>query len=100
MNLRIFQSREAALAVEISSPKLKSGLKWLVPLLPAGSEKIQNLEPIELVRVRYLDQDFFVPFFLIWTARVDEPRQTVVGALSPEDSINVLNNVYDRLGYD
>jgi hypothetical protein len=100
MHLRVFQSTEQALAVEISSPARKSDLKWFVPLQPENSEMLRAIDPTEIVRVKFRDENHIVPFFLIRTVRITESSQVVVGTLSLEDSINVLNNVYDRLAYD
>jgi hypothetical protein len=100
MNLRVFQSAEKSLVVEISSPELKSKFKWFVPLLPEGSEKLQNIVPTELAKVVYESKHFHVPFLLILTVQIEEGREMVVGSLNLEDSINVLNNIYDRLAFD
>jgi hypothetical protein len=100
MNLRVFKSAEESLVIEISSPELKSALKWFVPLLPEDSEKLKNLSVADLVKVAYDNKVFYVPFFLIRTVRIEEGRETVVGSLNLDDSINVLNNIYDRMAYD
>jgi hypothetical protein len=99
MHLRVFQSA-GQLAVEISSPARKSDLKWFVPLVPENSEALLGVNPAELVKVKFKDENFAVLFFLIRTVRITKTGQTVVGSLSLEDSISVLNNVYDRLAYD
>ena len=100
MNLRVFRSVEESLVVEVSSPELESLLKWFVPLLPDGSDKLKALRPEDLVKVSYEGVAFHVPFILIRTIRIAEGREVVVGTLNNEDSINVLNNIYDRLAYD
>jgi hypothetical protein len=100
MNLRVLRSAEGSLTVEISSPELQSVHKWFVPLLPEDSGELKGLDPAGLVSVMYQDKTHRVPFFLILTVPVEDPRELVVGALSQEDSINVLNNIYDRLAYD
>jgi hypothetical protein len=88
------------MAVEISSPSRKSDLKWFVPLLPENSEALLSVDPTALVKFKFKDENFAVPFFLIVTVRITKTNQTVAGSLSLEDSINVLNNIYDRLAYD
>jgi hypothetical protein len=100
MNLRVFRTADESLAIEISSPTLSSSLKWFVPLLPANSPGVQNLNPAEIVRVSYESAAFVVPFFLIRTVRVEVGREEVVGQLSSDNSIDILNNIYDRMAYD
>jgi hypothetical protein len=100
MNLRVLRSAEGSLTVEISSPELQSVHKWFVPLLPEDAVELKELDPTGLVSVMYRDKTYRVPFFLILTIPVENPRKLVVGTLSREDSINVLNNIYDRLAYD
>lgn len=99
MNLRVFRSAEDSLAVEVSSPELQSNFKWLVALLPEDSEDLKGINPSELVRVSFDSKTHFVPFLLINTVRLVDV-QVLVGALGLEDSINILNNIYDRLAYD
>jgi len=100
MSLRVFKSAEGTLAVEISSPELKSSLKWFVPLYSEGANELQGIEPVDLVKVTYGNKIFYVPFFLVRTVQIEGGSTAVAGSLGYEDSINVLNNIYDRLAYD
>jgi len=99
MNLSVFKTAENARVVEISSPSLKSNLKWFVPLLAENSEKSRNIKSSDVIRVTFA-QAHLVPYMLVRTVRIEENPRHVVGTLSPEDSTNLLNNVYDRLAFD
>jgi hypothetical protein len=98
MNLRVFKLAESALMLEISSPSLRSDLKWFVPMLEADSEKLEDVSPHEQIDVEFQGKSCAVLFMLIKTIRVREGA--VIGTLTLEDSINVLNNVLDRLAFD
>jgi hypothetical protein len=100
MNLRVFKLAESALMLEISSPELDSGLKWFVPLLEKDSEKLHNVNPREQIDVLFQEEPYAVLFMLIRTIRVGDDRGTIEGKLTLEDSINVLNNIFDRLAFD
>ena len=100
MNLRVFRSAESVLMVEISSPSLESELKWFVPLVERDSEKLQNVNPREQIHLEFQGKPYSVLFMLIRTIRIEENREGIVGQLTLEDSINVLNNIFDRLAYD
>jgi hypothetical protein len=100
MNLRVFKLTGGALMLEISSPKLESELKWFVPLLEKDSPKIRDISPREQVEVVFQDEPYVVPFMLVSTIRIGANRGPIEGALTLEDSINVLNNIFDRLAFD
>ena len=100
MSLRVFKSGEDSLAVEVSSPQSKSSFKWFTPLYPEEAVELQNIDPMNLVKVIFDGKRFYVSFLVIWTAKVLDDRKAVMGTLGYEDSINVLNNIYDRLAYD
>lgn len=99
MNLRVFSLAESAMMVEISSPSLDSELKWFVPLLESDSEKLRGVSAARQIPVTFQGRSYTVAFMLIRTVRVPQSAQPI-GTISTEDSINVLNNIYDRLAYD
>lgn len=86
--------------LEISSPSLRSELKWFVPMLEVTSEKLQNVSLRERLDVEFQGKSYVILFMLIRTVRLSQGRSAIVGTLTLEDSINVLNNVFDRLAFD
>jgi hypothetical protein len=100
MNLRVFKLAESALMLEISSPKLESGLKWFVPLLEKGAKELHDVNTREQIDVVFQKKPYVVLFMLVRTIRLENKRGSVEGALTLEDSINVLNNIFDRLAFD
>jgi hypothetical protein len=100
MNLRVFKLAESAPMLEISSPELESELTWFVPLLEKDSEKLRNVNSHEQINVVFQNKPCVVLFMLVRTIRVENKRGPIEGALTLEDSINVLNNIFDRLAFD
>ena len=100
MNLRVFKLAEGPLMLEISSPKLESELKWFVPLLEKHSDKLKDVNSREQIEVMFQSKPFVVLFMLVRTIRVGNKDGSIEGVLTLEDSINVLNNFFDRLAFD
>jgi hypothetical protein len=48
----------------------------------------------------FQEKPYVVLFMLIRTIRVGDNRGTIEGELTLEDSINVLNSIFDRLAFD
>ena len=61
---------------------------------------LRSVDSTEMVKVKFRDENYVILFFLIRTVQITASSQVAVGTLSLEDSISVLNNVYDRLAYD
>jgi hypothetical protein len=99
MNLRVFSHSDGAMMLEVSSPSLDSDLRWFVPLLERDLEKLQGVSEARQIRVTFQGRECVVAFMLIRTVRVQGSVQPI-GTISLEDSINVLNNIIDRLAYD
>lgn len=99
MNLRVFSLADSAMMLEISSPSLDSDLRWFVPLLESGSEKLRSVSPVRQIPVTFQGRQCMVAFMLVRTIRVQSSAQPI-GTISLEDSVNVLNNIFDRLAYD
>jgi hypothetical protein len=100
MNLRVFKLAESALMLEISSPKLESELKWFVPMLEKDSDELQKVNSREQIDVMFQNKPYVVLFMLVRTIRVGSKRGAIEGVLTMEDSINILNNFFDRLAFD
>jgi hypothetical protein len=100
MNLRVFKLAESTLMLEVSSPGLESELKWFVPLLEKDSGKLHNINSREQINVAFQNKPYVVLFMLVNTIRVGDKRGSIEGVLTLEDSINVLNNIFDRLAFD
>ena len=77
MSLRVFKSGENSLAVEISSPRLTTPLKWFIPIYPEGAAELQNLNPADSIKVTYDGKPFYALFLLIRTVKIMDDSELV-----------------------
>ncbi len=95
MHLRVFQ------ASDVSSPRLlELTHRWLVPLTPETRFSSAALVPKDTVRVRFNEKNHLALYMLIHSVPGLPESARLAGHLDREDSINILNHIFDRLAYD
>jgi hypothetical protein len=100
MRLRVFSNSAGNLLVEISHPESKSTMKWFLPMLPSNHPALANLDPAIRVSVKFAGTKHQIPFYNVRTIGVRTPHLDLIGHLENEDSVNVMNNVYDVMAWD
>jgi hypothetical protein len=99
MGLRVFESPNGKLFLEITAPELQLQTALFVPALPEGHAEIHEADRLSYVAVPMLGKRYFVPYLLITVRNKDERSWRLVGELEQNDSINILNHIIDVLAY-
>ena len=101
MHLRVFQAADGTLAVEVSSPRLaETEHRWLVPLVPETQASSAESRAGDAVRVRFHGEIHLAFYMLILSVPCPLDSAKKIGTVNNEDSINILNHIFDRLAYD
>lgn len=100
MNLLVF-NHESRLVVLVSSRALRYTARLFLPLVEAEQPELQHVDEAVLVRVRYQERAYVVPFLLIEVIAADDNfLRHPVGVLTEEHSRDILNNLRDTLDWD
>ena len=103
-NLRVYENSRGSLAIEVSSPILRSSHALFAPALYVEGDPsvaLGDINPAEVVAVPFRYGYLQVAFVALSSmARKDVARSwEAVGTLEETDSINILNHIRDILAW-
>ena len=99
MGLRVFESPDGKLFLEITAPELQFQTALFVPALPEGHPQIHASDRLSYVAISFSAKRYFVPYLLISARDKVEDAWRPIGELEQTDSINILNHIIDVLAY-
>lgn len=88
--------------MQVSARLMPYSTRLFIPMFPADDPISEGVDERTVVRVRFNDRVFVVPFLLIESIDSEETfgGGSIVGALTEEESRDILCNIRDTLDWD